>query len=213
MALNNCKGNYCRKKLEEIKKRGPVILENPIVKEFLEIEENAKLFNEMLEDQKEKNISILDERFKEFYRFNRIIRYMTGLIKRYPVDYDKRVKVRNSRYQLIIDKPVNIGRDDSNITIGDLIEGKTKTPEQSLLDKEDVQELLFQTSNPVLSAALKKLDPKQLKILNMYYVKGYNNKEIGEHFRQTEQNISYWHKKTLKQLKGSLASFKSKDKE
>jgi RNA polymerase sigma factor (sigma-70 family) len=213
MALNSCKGTYCRKELEEIKMRVPVILENPIVKEFLGIKENAKLFNEMLEDQKEENISILDKRFKEFYRFNRIIRYMTGLIKRYPIDYDKRVKVRNSRYQLIIDKSINNGRDDSNITIGDLIEGGTKTPEQSLLDKEDVQELLFQTNNPVLSAALKKLAPKQLKILSMYYVEGFNNKEIGEYFGQTEQNISYWHKKTLKQLKDSLASFKSNDKE
>ncbi|MGG3662977.1 sigma-70 family RNA polymerase sigma factor [Bacillus gobiensis] len=193
----------CRKEIEEIKNRLPEILENPIIKEFLEIEENEKAFHEIIEGKK-KDIEFLDKKFKEFYRYNRIIRYMTGLIKRYSIDYDKRFKVRNNRYQLIIDKPINNGRDDSNVTLGGLLGTINKTPEEYLLDKEDKKELLFQTKNPDLSESLKKLNQKQLEILNLYYEKGYNNKEIGEHFGQTEQNISYWHKKTLKQLRESL---------
>lgn len=195
---------YCsRKQIEEMKSRLPEILRNPIVKEFLEVEENNKAFFKFIEG-KENDVEILDRRFKDFYRLYKIIRYMIGLIKRYSIDYDKRIKVRNNRYQLIINKPINNGMDESNVTMEDLLDSETSTPEEYIIDKEVEKELVINTKNPALTESIKELTPKQLEILHLYYVIGYNNKEIGEHFGQTEQNISYWHKKTLKQLRENL---------
>ena len=143
----------------------------------------------------------LNKRFKEFYRSNRISRYTTGLIKRYSIDYDKRVKLRNNRYQLIIDKPINDGRDGANLTMGNILTDSNKTPYEILEEKERMKNKNFIAENQLLQKSVGELDPKQIEILHLKYVEGYNNKEIGEMFGQTEQNISYWHKKTLKQLK------------
>jgi len=46
----------------------------------------------------------------------------------------------------------------------------------------------------------------------MYYVQGYTNREIAQYYNQTEQNISYWHKKTLIELKASINNGISKEK-
>ncbi|ECO1677996.1 sigma-70 family RNA polymerase sigma factor [Peribacillus frigoritolerans] len=197
----NDAGHCYRKEILEIKKRLPKILEDPMVKEFLKDKENQTAFNRAMEILDEVNIKNLDQKFRNFHRINRIIRYMTGLIKRYPIDYDKRVKLRSSRYQLVVDKSINNGRDGSNVTMKDLlVEGKGETPVECLMHKEDKQKNFFQMENQYLNEAIEKLDPKQHQILYMYYEQGLNNKEIGEYFGQTEQNISYWHKKSIRQL-------------
>ena len=191
-------GRCCSKDIEKLKKKMPELLKNSVLQEFLTIEEYKNAFYEMFEKGDYERIEKLDKKFKEFYRINRVVRYMTGLIKRYAIDYDKRVKLRNSRYQLIIDKPLTNGRDDSNISLKDMISDEKKEPIDLLIEKEEGE--FFDTKDPCLIVALKKLDKKQIKILHLYYEKGYNNKEIGKYFGQTEQNISYWHKKTIKQL-------------
>ncbi|MEI3599508.1 MULTISPECIES: sigma-70 family RNA polymerase sigma factor [unclassified Oceanobacillus] len=193
----------CQKVVNEIKKYLPEILENPVVKEFLKDKKNKKDFFELMDGVKD-NCVHLDNKFRDFYLFNRTIGYMSGLIRRYPIDYDKRVKKRNKRFQLIFDKPINNGSDDSNVTMGDFIAASTKTPEEYLIKNENKNEILFQVKNPILYESLKILSQKQLEILNLYYMKGYTNRNIAEYFGQTEQNISYWHKKTLNQLKEIL---------
>lgn len=165
-------------KVKKIKKRLPEILENPVIKEFLEDKSNSEAF----------------------YRYNRIIRYLTGLIKRYPIDYDKRIKMRNSRYPLIMDSPIN-KREHSNTSMVDLLPDNRQSEIDSLILKETG---FFYIENDTLYKAIKKLNSKQWVILFLYYEKGFNNKEISQIFGQTEQNISYWHKKTLDQLRKSL---------
>lgn len=195
----------CKKSLIEIKKKLPEILENPIMKDFLEEEENKKVFYKAIESQAESEIMNLDLKFKNFYRLNRISRYLTGLIKRYPIDYDKRVKLRNHRYQLIFDKPVTNGRDETNVSMGDLFAKEEKTPYERLELKDNLNKKFFVTEDPILYKAIEELEEKQIEILYLKYKLGYNNKEIGEIFGQTEQNISYWHKKTINQLKKKMA--------
>jgi RNA polymerase sigma factor (sigma-70 family) len=173
------------------------ILENPVIKEFLEDKDNAKAFYTALERPSEKNVKELDRKFKQFYRINRIIRYLSGLVRRYPIDFDKRVKRRNSRYQLILNSAVG----DSGTTMGDLIPDNDALPLDILMQKEQG---LLSGQNDALQKALKTLNRKQNELLYLYYVKGYNNREIGQIFGQTEQNISYWHKKTLKQLREKM---------
>ncbi len=191
---------YKRKIFERL----PKIMEDPVIREFLEVEGNRKVFDAAINSFDESKLKDLDERFKEFYRLNRISRYLTGLIKRYPIDFDKRVKLRNNRYQLIMDKPVRSGKEDSVLTMGNLLTSTDKTPYDILEEKERLKENIFVAKNQLLQESVAELEPKQIEILYLKYEEGYSNKEIGKFFGQTEQNISYWHKKTIKQLKKSM---------
>lgn len=188
---------------EEVKNNLTKILENGVIQEFLEDEENNELFNQLLENPDEEQLRFLDEKFKEFYRMNRIIRYLSGLIRRYPIDYDKRMKLRNSRFLLIIDKTVTNNMDESNVGMIDLI----KDDYQKELDENLLKPTgFFSIENDELELVINELNKKQKQILYLYYERGLNNKEIGDLFGQTEQNISYWHKKTLKHLAERISS-------
>lgn len=191
-------------KVKNIKNRLPEVLANPVVKEFLENESNSKAFYKVLDYPNTENINLLDRKFKDFYRYNRIIRYLTGLIKRYSIDYDKRVKLRNNRYPLIMDKPINGTGYSAKSMVEMFSDTKQITVDYSVL-KEDEP---FYIENEFLYKAIQKLNSKQWIILFLFYEKGFNNKNISQLFGQTEQNISYWHKKTLKQLKETFQDFK-----
>ncbi|MEK3823016.1 sigma-70 family RNA polymerase sigma factor [Cytobacillus sp. FSL W8-0315] len=196
----------CREsEIKKIKKRLPEILRNSVIKEFLVDESNNDTFCEFLSNPNLNNKKALDQNFKDFYRYNRVIRYMTGLIKRYSIDYDKKVTLRNNRFPLIINKPIN-GKDYSPMSMTEIISDNKQPSLESLILRKE--EFLY-TENELLYKALKKLTNKQLMILFLYYEQGFNNKEISCIFNQTEQNISYWHKKTLKQLKESIENFQS----
>lgn len=197
-------GHCYREYFKKIGNKLPRILKNPVLQEFLEAKEHKEIFYESLESLDESSLRELDRKFKEFYRINRIERYISGLIKRYAIDYDKRVKLRNSRFQLIMDKPINTSKEDSSVTMRELIPNKGKNPVINLIEKEEKRNFIFDIKNPCLYKAIHELSLKQREILYLYYKKGLNNKEISKYYGQTEQNISYWHKKTLKELRSKV---------
>lgn len=196
----------CRKKsLLRIKEKLPLYLKNPRIEEFLQNSENEAVFKTAIETLQEEDIQKLDDHFKEFMRMNRAIRYFSGAVKRIAIDIDKRNKKRNDRYQRIIDKPINNGRDGSNVTMKEMIDGGQKTPDQILEYKEDQQKHFFMNQYPGLREAVEEiLEPKVHQILYLKYEVGFTNKEIGARFGQTEQNIGHLHRKALKQLKKAL---------
>lgn len=49
-----------------------------------------------------------------------------------------------------------------------------------------------------------KLNPFQKKLLKLIYKDNYSQREISKMVGQTEQNIYYWHKKTINQLRNEL---------
>lgn len=193
----------CQKLIKEMKNK---INEIPVIIEFLNNTQNKLSFDNFIKQPNQRNLDILNLNFMKFYRINRIVRYMSGLIKRYPIDYDKRVKLRNNRYQLIMDKPLNNGSNEPNITIGDTVKSNTVNPMDVIIKLDEKIRLQFEIKNQLLSHAFNQLNDKQKKILYLYYELGFNNKEIGHYFNQSEQNISYWHKKTLKELRENLVS-------
>lgn len=159
------------------------------------------MFYQALETPNKKNVKTLDTQFKEFYRFNKIIRYLSGLIRRYPIDYDKKRKLRDGRFPLVIDKTIMDNKTGSKVSLVELIHEKIPVDLNQNLIKEDG---LFTIENEELNEALKELNSKQCHILFLYYEEGLTNKEIAKIIGQTEQNISYWHKKTIKHLKDQL---------
>ncbi|MFO6498191.1 hypothetical protein ACINLD_18650 [Bacillus sp. z60-11] len=66
--------------LAQLKSRLSEVKKNPVMKEFLEDPDNNEIFYVALKHPTNKNLAALDERFKSFYRINRIIRYLSGFI-------------------------------------------------------------------------------------------------------------------------------------
>lgn len=197
----SCRG-CCKEHYLALKKKMPKLLETPVMQRFIKVEENKKILDEAMREYDEEKLKLLDESFKEFYHLDRVIAYMIGVIKRYSIDYDKRVNLRNERFPLVLDQAPTSLQNEGGVTIKDLIESNKYLPEEIYERKQNEKEIGFAIldSHP-LKPILSKLNSRQREIISLYYLKGYNNKEIGELFNQTEQNISYWHKKTKKQMK------------
>ena len=79
--------------------------------------------------------------------------------------------------------------------------------------KEDLTYLEFENiqkdikehiSNDILFASLNLLSDKQLEILKLIYIVNYNKKEVAELLGESEQTVSYNHKKAIKKLRNSM---------
>ena len=192
---------FCEYHYWVLKKKMPGLLRTAVMQRFIEVEENKKAFDEAMKEYNADKLRALDERFKAFYHLDRAVGYMIGVVKRYSIDYDKRVNLRNKRFPLVLDGPPTSVRGDGFLAIKDLIDDGQSQPDILFERKENKKELGVPIrDNHRLSRVLRRLNSRQKKILNLYYVQGYTNKEIGEFFNQTEQNVSYWHKKIKKQI-------------
>lgn len=191
------------KQIDELKEKWPKLVTHPTVKDFLKNRTNKELFYKSIERSDINILNSLNEEYQRFHRKDKIIRYLVGLIKRYPIDYDKRIKKRKKRESLLLDKNIN-DNSDVGTTLKDMLENTASSPMELLEIKEVKQAVLMDINNPELFKAMKSLTRKQIEIIYFYYELGYTNKEIAKHYGQTEQNISYWHKKTLRQIKENL---------
>ncbi|MBD8591430.1 sigma-70 family RNA polymerase sigma factor [Peribacillus simplex] len=191
----------CRNiKIETLKYNVSKFENDRLFQEFLSDGNNKAEFFSMLDEPTEEKALVLDQKFREFFRQKKILNYLYGMIKRFAVDYDKRVRRRNTNYILILDKQVESGDDFNKNTLIDLIPSTAKTPLEETLVNED---LLF-LENEELRILFANLKQKQKDILKMYYSDGLTNKEIGQRFNKSPQYIQYWHKKSIQQLYKSL---------
>ncbi|MDQ7723548.1 sigma-70 family RNA polymerase sigma factor [Bacillus inaquosorum] len=191
-----CLQRLIREKFKEIK-------ELPLVKQFTEDKDNEKLLNEAFEKGDIQTVRKLNNEFREFSKRMEAIRYVNGILKRYPIDYDKRVKKRNNRCLLILDKSVDANGDTSTTSFLELLQDPRQEEE---LSKNILQDSIFEIDNEKLKKAVNSLKPNQKKILKLIYEDNYTQREISKIIGQTEQNIYYWHKKTIKQLKNELTA-------
>lgn len=203
MEQNNCKINCqseerCLQKM--INAHYKEIKELPMVKQFVKEKENEKLLNKAFEKGDLTIINRLNSAFQSFLKKHEAIKYVMGIIKRYPIDYDKRVKKRNSRTLLILDKTVKSNDDSSATSIVELI----NDPKQEESYNNILQDSIFSIENESLKNVVNSLNPKQKTILKLIYEENYSQREISKIIGQTEQNIYYWHKKTIKQLQSAL---------
>ena len=196
--LENFHDKTLQNRVGKIKKNLPTILENPVIKEFLEIEENKQLLEEALRNPSEITLENWNQTFKEFHKINRIVRYISGLIRRYPIDYDKRVKARRRKYQSV--PGYKLENSEQHRNNKDFFRDNENV-ETAVIVKEYKNQGMILFKNKQLERAVQKLNTKQKKILYFYYEEELNNREIAEIFGETEQNIAYWNKKTLKSLR------------
>lgn len=189
-------------KLEEFCNKYQRKMREPIVQCFLKEPENYTLFLKAVEEPTSKNKQLLDKAFKLHFKRAKTISYINKLIYFYSIDFDKKISNIKNRNLLTLDKPIS-NDEDSNHTILELMSN----------DSEDITYKQFEESQNNLEEhigheglykGLDLLSEKQIKILNLYYVHQYNNKQIARILSESEQTISYNHKKALEKLKSQL---------
>ncbi|MBM7647034.1 RNA polymerase sigma factor (sigma-70 family) [Scopulibacillus daqui] len=148
----------------------------------------------------EENKRKLDHGFKQFFFKMRFIKYISNLIYYHSIDLDKRYKNFYQRHSLILDKPIQM--DDNKVTFLDVYHSYKPNVSEWIVNEGD--DIFHYVENPKLYQALKTLSNKQLKILELFYVRGLNNKAIAEFFGESPQNISKIHHKALNRLKNQL---------
>lgn len=188
-------------KVERFYKEYEKILNNSLVKSFLQIKENQQLLEKAIQEPTEENTKALDSKFREFYLKIRIIKYVSNLIYYYTIDFDKRINKRNQRYNLILDGTVSDPHENSTILINNFVSSNSTEQDYFNDDTQSFNELIEYEK---LYEIYNQLTNKQKQILEMIYVRGFTNKEVANYFGETPQNISNLHKRALQRIKEYL---------
>lgn len=177
------------------------IKELPMIRQFILDGSNQELFKKAYVTGDIEIIEKLNLAFKAFYKRQKGIKYAIGIIKRYSIDYDKRVKKRNNRYLLTLDKPINNNDESTRLSFLELLQDTQQAEFPGLQQTE-----IFEMEDERLREAVEKakLNPFQKKLLKLIYKDNYSQREISKMVGQTEQNIYYWHKKTINQLRNEM---------
>ncbi|MEI4803978.1 MULTISPECIES: sigma-70 family RNA polymerase sigma factor [unclassified Bacillus (in: firmicutes)] len=177
-------------------------LEEPIVQQFLKDPKNHSLFIKAIEEPTSKNKQLLDEAFKLHFKKVKMLSYISKLIYFYSIDFDKKVTLNKNRNLLTLDKTIT--SDENNNTTMLEVMNNDLTDRTCKQFEENQIHLKEHITDELLYKALDLLTEKQLHILNLYYVHEYNNKQISRILSESEQTISYNHKKALEKLKSQL---------
>ncbi|BCB36019.1 DNA-directed RNA polymerase sigma-70 factor [Bacillus cereus] len=171
-------------------------LNQPIVESFLREDKNYFLFKNAIIDPTEENKHRLDLAFKQHYKQVKMISYISKLIYFYSIDFDKKISLNNQRQLLNLDTPISTEENNTTSKLDILTSSKE---DLTYLEFENIQkDIKEHISNDILFASLNLLSDKQLEILKLIYIVNYNNKEVAKLLGESEQTVSYNHKKPLK---------------
>ena len=174
------------------------LLQNKVIKNFLDCEENEKMLEKVLQEPTDENIKLLDKKFKEYFFKIKLIKYISSLIYYYTIDFDKRNNKRNRQFLLILDAPLNYDEEEDTRSLKD-IQASFITTEQDFFNQMQTFDELLE--NDKLYQAYRNLTKKQQILLDLIYVHHYSTKEVAELYKETPQNISNIHHRALKKLK------------
>lgn len=177
-------------------------LNQPIVESFLREDKNYFLFKNAIIDPTEENKHRLDLAFKQHYKQVKMISYISKLIYFYSIDFDKKISLNNQRQLLNLDTPISTEENNTTSKLDILTSSKE---DLTYLEFENIQkDIKEHISNDILFASLNLLSDKQLEILKLIYIVNYNNKEVAKLLGESEQTVSYNHKKAIKKLRNSM---------
>jgi len=162
------------------------ILENPVIQNFFSYDENIQLLNHSKKHPNDtSSISLLNKRFHTYFTNVKRINYLASLIRGTSIDYDKKMRNYSSRYistDIFNEEECLIVYDDS-------------------FQNDNFDSLI---TNKHLLMAIKSLTPKQINILEMFFIHSKNNLEIADYYNTTPQNVSQIRKKAIKKLQNDV---------
>lgn len=184
-------------KFRQFEAENPELLQNDLVISFLKLPLNQEIYIEAIINPTPENRQKLDLQFKQFYYKIRFISHISTTLKFNAINYDKRHRLIQSRYPITLDAPFN--SEEGEGTIVDLIVNEaTFDPSADFYLNKDIIE---HVSCPILYEAINGLTYKQKQIINLAYIKGLSDTEIGAVLNKSQQAISKTHKKALANIK------------
>ena len=194
---------------EEIRKfegGNPELLSNDLVISFLKTPINKDVYMKTISNPTPENMQELDMLFKRFYFKIRFISHISTTLKFNSINYDKRMRLIQSRFSTTLDASINSNEGEESFL--DLIaDQKAEKLFTEVVINDDLNE---QVSCPVLYDALNSLTKKQKEIINLAYVEGLNDTEIGQRLNKSQQVISKTHKKALGNMLTHIEDNKNK---
>lgn len=171
-------------------------LQNPIIKSFLEIQENRELLERAIHHPTKMSKQQLDDSFREFFFKIRFTSYLSNAIHFNAINYDKKIKLFLERNQPILDSPVK-GREGEALL--DVITPKDlQERQESCIDSSNIEDHL---TNDSLYKGIQQLTENQRQLLSLAYIFGLNDTEIASHLNISQQAVSKSHRKALKKLR------------
>ncbi|MCM3358150.1 sigma-70 family RNA polymerase sigma factor [Psychrobacillus sp. MER TA 171] len=160
------------------------------------------MFNKAIQEPTSYNEEKLNTSFARYYRKVKIINYISNLIYYYSIDFDKKLSKNSSRQLLILDSSTKSDGNDLNSVNKDfLLTSKEDLTYKSFNNNNSIKEQII---NQNIYYALSHLSPKQLKILDLIYSYNCSNKEVAKILNESEQTISYNHKKAIEKLRNRI---------
>ncbi|MFX4304267.1 hypothetical protein F8N00_02665 [Exiguobacterium sp. A1_3_1] len=112
-------------------------LNNKIIKNFLNNIENQELLLNVIENPNENNKNKIDESFKKFYFNVRFISFISQTIYFSAINFDKKIRLVNSRFPLIADSNL---KEDDQLSIKDLIvDDKAHIDIEQIINDENLE--------------------------------------------------------------------------
>lgn len=191
MDLVDCIDKRCSEILKNIKPDS-----HPIIKSFLELNENQEMFQKVISEPSIENANALDLAFKLFFYEIRLIKYMTNLIKHYAMDIVKKYRRHFKSHLYIIDRDT---QSDESFSLAEYF-AVDHASDPARLYEYNCSDFLECIGNSKLKDAIKGLSRKQIKVLELFYIRGLDNQSVAMYFNETNQNISKMHNRTLAKL-------------
>ncbi|OJH17095.1 hypothetical protein BLX88_20320 [Bacillus obstructivus] len=175
------------------------ILDNNLLRTFLEDENHFELFEKAINDPSKENKLKVENAFNNYYLQIRKFTYLNSLIRIYSIDFEKKERKMKQRYSLILDQPIDSSNNEHASTHLSLYSDNENTREQ-------YHSLYEAISDEKLFAALDQLTQFQYKVLELIYHRELTRSEVANLFNTSPQNISNTHRKAIIKLKNYLRS-------
>lgn len=186
------------KKIQQFESENPEFVKNNLVKLFLSDPKMKSLYEEVIVNPNSENIEKIDVEFKKIYTNLRFIKHVSDTLFYNSINYDKRSRLLNSRFSLMLDASIKDGEDATYL---DVLVNETHEDHNEVLEKGSLKEIVV---NENLYNALNLLTENQLLVLNMAYVEMLSDTEIAKRLNKSQQVISKTHRKALIKLSEHL---------
>ena len=178
-------------KLIEFEQENRNLLKQPIIQSFLNNNDNFRLYKKAVCKPTKENRNNLDKEFKIFYAKVRLIKYMSILIHYFAIEYDKKIRVQQKRFPLLVEQSFNFG----NENLLDKLESNYN------FKLNNSANLIDHIECPFLITAIEQLTPKQKLILKYIYIDNLKINEVAKMLNHSPQNISKINRIALKRIK------------
>ena len=178
-------------------------IKNPLLREFLSIEEHLKLYEQYFLTPNESIRKKIEECFVTFYAQVRVLSYFSKTIHYTARHFDKKKRMYERRNLLYLDcssPNTKDGNNDRSTSIKELIEDKNARRNFESHFEKNLEELFH---DPALHNSILTLNKRQRHILYLAYVKNLTDTEIGKQFNVTQQAISKSKNNALKKVRRS----------